>query len=109
MESERRRAEVDTPVSDRTSGVWVQPKTNGSSSAWQAPIAGALGLLLLNAVYAVFAAFFAASPKLAVFAFGAALALTAYESLEYSRTVFLGLGVLLIFLWMRTRRSYRHG
>ena len=39
----------------------------------------------------------------------AALALTAYESLEYGRTIVLGLLALLLFLFFRTRRSYRHG
>ncbi|MCW5713771.1 MAG: hypothetical protein KIT43_04560 [Bauldia sp.] len=85
------------------------PAYAAEPAAWQAPLAGAFGLLLLNGVYAVFAAFFAAAPKLAAFAFLAALALTAYESLEYSRTVFLGLAALVVFLWFRTRRSYRHG
>lgn len=57
----------------------------------------------------MFAAFFAAAPKLAALAFVAALALAAYESLEYGRTVLLGLVALLVFLWFRIRRSYRHG
>lgn len=73
------------------------------------PISGALGLVALNGIYAVFAAFFAHSRRLAVLAFFAALGLTAYESLEYGRTVLLGLAALLIFLWVRARRAYRHG
>ncbi|MGV8839165.1 MAG: hypothetical protein ACWA6X_02555 [Bauldia sp.] len=85
------------------------PAYAAEPAAWQAPVAGALGLLLLNGVYAVFAAFFAAAPKLAAFAFSAALALAAYESLEYGRTVLLGLAALVVFLWFRTRRSYRLG
>ncbi len=85
------------------------PAYAAEPGAWQAPVAGALGLVLLNGIYAVFAAFFATAPKLAALAFVAALALTAYESLEYSRTVFLGLAALVVFLWFRTRRSYRLG
>lgn len=85
------------------------PAYAAEPGAWEAPVAGAIGLVLLNGIYAVFAAFFATAPKLAAFAFVAALALTAYESLEYSRTVFLGLAALVVFLWFRTRRSYRLG
>lgn len=85
------------------------PAYAAAPATWQAPVAGALGLVLLNGVYAVFAAFFAAAPKLAALAFGAALSLTAYESLEYGRPVLLGLVALVVFLWFRTRRSYRLG
>jgi hypothetical protein len=73
------------------------------------PISGAIGLVALNGIYAVFAAFFANSRRLAAFAFFAALGLTAYESLEYGRTVLLGLAALLVFLWVRARGAYRHG
>jgi hypothetical protein len=73
------------------------------------PLSGAVGLVALNAIYAVFAAFFAHSRRLAVLAFVAALALTAYESLEYGRTVLFGLAALLVFLWVRARGAYRYG
>ena len=73
------------------------------------PLSGAVGLVVLNAIYAAFAAFFAHSRRLAVLAFVAALALTAYESLEYGRTVLLGLAALLVFLWVRARGAFRYG
>ncbi len=73
------------------------------------PMSGLIGLLALNASYAVFAAFFAHSRRLAVLAFFAALGLTDYESLEYGRTVLIGFVALLIFLWVRARGAYRHG
>ena len=73
------------------------------------PISGAIGLVALNGIYAVFAAFFAHSRRLAAFAFVAALGLAAYESLEYGRTVLIGLAALLVFLWVRARGAYRHG
>jgi hypothetical protein len=73
------------------------------------PVSGLLGLLALNTSYAVFAAFFAHSRRLSVLAFFAAIGLTAYESLEYSRTILFGFVALLIFLWVRARGAYRHG
>lgn len=73
------------------------------------PLSGAFGLLALNGIYAVFAAFFAHSRRLAALAFFAALGLTAYETLEYGRTVVIGLAALVIFLWLRARKAYRHG
>ncbi len=73
------------------------------------PVSGLLGLLALNAIYAVFAAFFAHSRRLAGMAFFAALSLAAYELLEYSRTILVGLAALVVFLWMRARGAYRHG
>lgn len=73
------------------------------------PMSGLIGLLALNASYAVFAAFFAHSRRLAVLAFFAALGLADYEALEYGRTVLLAFVALLIFLWVRARGAYRHG
>jgi hypothetical protein len=73
------------------------------------PLSGVIGLVALNATYAVFAVFFAHSRRLAALAFFAAIALTAYETLEYGRTVLLGLAALLVFLWVRARGAYRHG
>jgi hypothetical protein len=73
------------------------------------PISAALGLLILNGTYTVFAVFFAHSRRLAAMAFVAALGLAAYESLEWGRTVLLGLVALLVFLWVRARKAYRHG
>ena len=73
------------------------------------PLSGAAGLIALNGAYVAFAAFFAHSRRLAALAFYAALGLAAYESLEYGRTVLLGLAALVIFLWIRARGAYRHG
>lgn len=78
-------------------------------AAWAMPVSGGLGLLILDAVYAVFAVYFVSRRLLAAFAFLSALALTAYESLEYGRPVGLGLLALLIWLWYRARQRYRHG
>lgn len=90
-------------------GLTALPAYAAEPGAWEVPLAGLMGLVALNFIYAVFAAFFAAAPKLAAFAFVAALALTFYESLEYSRTVVLGLLALLVFVFIRTRQRYRHG
>lgn len=73
------------------------------------PLSGAATLLSLNAIYTAFVAFFAFSRRLAAVAFFAALGLTAYETLEYGRTVLLGLAALVIFLWIKARGNYRHG
>lgn len=73
------------------------------------PISGAIGLLTLNGIYTVFAAFFAHSRRLAALSFSAALALAAYESLEYGRSVLLALAALTVFLWLRARKAYRNG
>ncbi len=73
------------------------------------PLTGGAGLLVLNGIYTAFAAFFAHSRRLAALAFFAALGLTAYETLEYGRTVLFALAALVVFLWFRARKAYRHG
>lgn len=73
------------------------------------PLSGIASLLTLNLAYTAFAAFFAHSRRLATLAYLAALGLTAYEMLEYGRTVFLALAALVIFLWIKARSAYRHG
>lgn len=73
------------------------------------PLSGAIGLLTLNGIYTAFAAFFAGSRRLAAMTFIVALALTAYETLEYGGTAVFGLAALVTFLWMRARKAYRYG
>lgn len=90
-------------------GLTALPAYAAEPGAWEIPLAGMMGLIALNLIYGVFAAFFAAAPKLAAFAFFAAIALTFYESLEYSRTIVLGLFALVAFVLIRTRQRYRHG
>ncbi|TPM07347.1 MULTISPECIES: hypothetical protein [unclassified Mesorhizobium] len=78
-------------------------------SAWAMPIASGFWLLALNGAYAVFAAYFMTAPFVAALSFLGAIAYTSYESLEYGRTVLIGFAALVLFLWHRAQRRYRHG
>lgn len=78
-------------------------------SAWAMPLASGFWLLALNGAYAVFAAYFMTAPFVAALSFLSAIAYTSYESLEYGRTVLIGFGALVLFLWHRAQRRYRHG
>lgn len=78
-------------------------------SAWAMPLAGGLGLIVLNGTYAVFAAYFMTAPLAAALSFFAALAYANYESLEYGRTVYVAFAALVALLWSRARRRYYHG
>ncbi|RWD62020.1 MAG: hypothetical protein EOS37_31575, partial [Mesorhizobium sp.] len=65
--------------------------------------------LVLNGAYAVFGAYFLNAPFVAMLSFASALAYASYETLEYGRTVLIGLAALVVFLWHRTRQRYRNG
>ncbi|TPN53178.1 hypothetical protein FJ978_10360 [Mesorhizobium sp. B1-1-7] len=78
-------------------------------SAWAMPLATGFWLLALNGAYAVFAAYFMTAPFVAALSFLSAIAYTGYESLEYGRTVLIGFAALVLFLWHRAQRRYRHG
>jgi hypothetical protein len=78
-------------------------------SAWAMPLASGFWLLVLNGAYAVFAAYFMTAPFVAALSFLSAIAYTSYESLEYGRTVLIGFAALVLFLWHRAQRRYRHG
>jgi hypothetical protein len=89
--------------------VLAGPAVAAEPAAWTLPLSGGLGLLVLNGIYAVFAAFFATAPVFAAISFFLALALTAYETLEYGRSILLALAALVVFVFIRTRRRYLHG
>jgi hypothetical protein len=78
-------------------------------AAWTMPVGSGLGLLILNGTYAVFAAYFVSTPFVAALSFAVALAYAGYESLEYGRTVLIGLAALVLFLWYRARQRFYHG
>lgn len=78
-------------------------------AAWSVPVASGLWLLVLNGTYAVFGAYFLNSPFVATLSFLGALAYASYETLEYGRTVLIGLAALVIFLWHRSKWRYRNG
>ncbi|RUX24283.1 hypothetical protein EOA13_31260 [Mesorhizobium sp. M7A.F.Ca.US.011.01.1.1] len=78
-------------------------------SAWAMPLASGFWLLALNGAYAVFASYFMTAPFVAALSFLSAIAYTSYESLEYGRTVLIGFAALVLFLWHRAQRRYRHG
>ncbi|MBZ9894432.1 MULTISPECIES: hypothetical protein [unclassified Mesorhizobium] len=78
-------------------------------SAWAMPLASGFWLLALNGAYAVFSAYFMTAPFVAALSFLSAIAYTSYESLEYGRTVLIGFAALVLFLWHRAQRRYRHG
>ncbi|MBZ9683558.1 MULTISPECIES: hypothetical protein [unclassified Mesorhizobium] len=78
-------------------------------SAWTTPVASGIWLLALNGAYSVFAAYFMTAPFVAAFSFLSAIAYTSYESLEYGRPVLIGFAALVLFLWHRAQRRYRHG
>ena len=78
-------------------------------AAWPLPVASGLWLMVLNAIYMAFAAYFMTAPLVAATAFVAAVAYTGYESLEYGRTVVLGLAGLVAWLWYQARLRYYHG
>jgi len=80
-----------------------------SPHAWAIVPESGLGLLALNAIYAVFAAYFLRSTFLAAVAFLAALTYFVWGAAEYGQTVYLGLAALVGWLWYRARRRYRHG
>lgn len=76
---------------------------------WAVPAQAGLGLLLLNGLYAVFAACFLQSPLVASLSFLGALGYFSWQSVDLGRTVYFGLAVLIGWLWYRARRRYRHG
>lgn len=78
-------------------------------AAWTAPVSGALWVVGLDIVYAIFAVTFLASPALAAVGFVATLAYAAYESIEYGSAVAVAVAALLAALVMRARRRFRHG
>jgi hypothetical protein len=78
-------------------------------AAWMAPVHAGLGLLLLNAIYTVFAAYFLMAPLVAALGFFAALLYAEYQSVEFGRAVYLGLFLLVGWLWYRARRRYYRG
>ncbi|BCG79376.1 hypothetical protein MesoLj113b_29180 [Mesorhizobium sp. 113-3-3] len=78
-------------------------------SAWAMPLASGFWLLALNGAYAVFAAYFMTAPFVAALSFLSAIAYASYETLEYGRTVLIGFGALVLFLWHQAQRRYRHG
>lgn len=78
-------------------------------SAWAMPLASGFWLLALNGAYAVFAAYFMTAPFVAALSFLSAIAYASYETLEYGRTVLIGFAGLVLFLWYRAQRRYRHG
>ncbi|RNJ47825.1 hypothetical protein B5V01_24280 [Mesorhizobium erdmanii] len=78
-------------------------------SAWAMPLASGFWLLALNGAYAVFAAYFMTAPFVAALSFLSAIAYASYETLEYGRTVLIGFAGLVLFLWYRVQRRYRHG
>ncbi|MDF2117734.1 hypothetical protein PY365_19325 [Roseiarcaceae bacterium H3SJ34-1] len=86
-----------------SAAVAVQP------SAWPISVGCVLMLFILNAAYGVFAAYFATAPLTAALSFVLAIAYAYYESLEYGRTVLLGLAGLIALLWHQARRRYRNG
>jgi hypothetical protein len=78
-------------------------------SAWAVPVTDGVWLLVLNGAYAAFGAYFLNTPIVAMLSFAAALAYAGYETLEYGRTVLIGLAALVFFLWHRARQRYRNG
>jgi hypothetical protein len=86
-----------------SAAVAIQP------SAWPMSVGCVLMLLVLNAAYGVFAAYFAMAPFTAALSFVMAIAYAYYESIEYGRTVLLGLVGLIALLWHQARRRYRNG
>lgn len=76
---------------------------------WALPVEAGLGLLLLNGLYAVFAACFLRSPLIASLSFLGALGYFSWQSVDLGRTVYFGLAVLIGWLWYRARRRYRYG
>ncbi len=74
-----------------------------------ARVADGVGLVILDASYAVFAAYFATSPILAAAGFFAAVLYAFYEASEFGGAMVIGFGGLLALLWSRTRRRFQHG
>jgi hypothetical protein len=74
-----------------------------------ARVADGVGLMILDGSFAVFAAYFAASPLTAVAAFLAAILYALYEASEFGGAMVIGFGGLLALLWARAKRRYLHG
>jgi hypothetical protein len=78
-------------------------------TVWAMPVGSGLGLLILNGIYAVFAAYFMTAPIVAAASFLAAIAYATYEYLEYGNTVLIGFAALVALLWHRARKRFYHG
>jgi len=78
-------------------------------SSWAMPASGCFGLFVLDGVYAVFAAFFLASPLLAAISFFVVVLYACYEWVTYHAVVYAGFAGLLLLMWTRIRRSFYRG
>jgi hypothetical protein len=78
-------------------------------SAWAMNISAALGLLVLDGAYAVFAAFFLLAPLLAASSFFAAVCYASYKWMTYHAVVYACFAGLLVLMGYRVRRSFYNG
>jgi hypothetical protein len=76
---------------------------------WAMPVGGGASLLALDGSYAVFAAYFSASPLLAAISFAAILSYAVYKWPLYHDVVLACLAALLIWLWRRAAGRFSDG
>jgi hypothetical protein len=86
-------------------GVAVAAEPN----SWAIPVGGGFSLLLLDGVYAVFAAYFMTAPLIAALSFLAVLSYSAFQWIKYHDVVYACLAAFLVWLWRQTRRRFLHG
>ncbi len=78
-------------------------------SAWAMSASGVIGLLVLDAAYAVFAAFFLISPLLAAGSFFTVILYASYKWVTYHAVVYICFAALLALMVHGIRRRFYHG
>jgi hypothetical protein len=78
-------------------------------AAWAMSASGAIGLLVLDAAYAVFAAFFLMSPLLAAGSFFTVVLYASYKWVTYHAVVYLCFAALLALMVHGIRRRFYNG
>jgi hypothetical protein len=78
-------------------------------SSWTMPVGGGVSLLLLDAAYAIFAAYFMTAPLVAAVSFVAVLSYVGYKWFMYHDLVYFCLVIFLVWLGQQARKRFLHG
>jgi hypothetical protein len=78
-------------------------------SLWTMPVGGGVSLLLLDAAYAIFAAYFMTAPLAAAVSFVAVLSYAGYKWFMYHDLVYFCLVIFLVWLGQQARKRFLHG
>ncbi len=78
-------------------------------SLWTMPVGGGVSLLLLDAAYAIFAAYFMTAPLVAAVSFVTVLSYAGYKWFMYHDLVYFCLVIFLVWLGQQARKRFLHG